>query len=366
MFLRLVWGATALLVLLLNSACAGPSTPFGALESGQTDGKSLPTASTGLDDKPASPFQNDHFVPRLQVSPNRQVLHDHMDVTVAIEDRQGFSKSAKLQVEFNGKPIQVVNHFLIPPDNGRVAYVAYRGLYLRPDRKNEIKFSYKRDSRSRPVEYQLQKPDCSFSADWPVQTLGAFDITEDLKKEIETQAKEQSVNPALLFGLIAQESGFNPNAISWAKAIGLTQVTPIGDKQIAKTYPDWPRSPKVAELPSSLLKLLIQTGEIEEDWRLQPKLSIKGGLTLLKEMNAYWYKKEIPLMLSEGEKAPAVNDLTLASYHSGALRVYEAIQEKGLSYLDHKDLNEAKKYVNRVKSYCYHFSKTADRKVAKR
>ncbi|MEO0337498.1 MAG: transglycosylase SLT domain-containing protein, partial [Pseudomonadota bacterium] len=255
---------------------------------------------------------------------------------------------------------------LIPPDNGRVAYVAYRGLYLRPDRKNDIKFSYQRDSRSQPVEYKLEKPDCSLAADWPVRSLGDFKISADLKSEIEAQAREQKVNPALLFGLIAQESAFDPRAISWAKAIGLTQVTPSGDKQMAKTYPVWPRSPKISKLPSSVLKLLIRSGDIEEDWRLSPKLSITGGLTLLKEMNNYWFKRDVPVLLSEGEEPPPINDLTLASYHSGALRVYEAIQEKGLSYLDHKDLNEAKKYVNRVKSYCYHFANSQDRKVASR
>ncbi|NQY99504.1 MAG: transglycosylase SLT domain-containing protein [Bdellovibrionales bacterium] len=351
-----------LAIAALNVACAGPSTPFGALES--QVGENSESEHFSKSDQASK--SNEHFLPRLQVSPDRQVLHDHMDVTVAIEDRQGFSKNAKLQVEFNGRPIKVDSQILIPPDNGRMAYVAYRGLFLRPDRQNEIKFSYKRDSRAKPVEYDLAKPDCSFSGDWPVQSLGPFKISDELRSEIESQAKQQKVNPALLFGLIAQESAFNPNAISWAKAIGLTQVTPIGDRQIAKTYPNWPRSPKVSELPSSLLKILIQSGELSEDWRLQPKLSIQGGLTLLKEMNSYWYKKEVPVLLSDGELPPAVNDLTLASYHSGALRVYEAIQEKGLSYLDHENLGEAKKYVNRVKSYCYHFANAPKRKVASR
>jgi soluble lytic murein transglycosylase-like protein len=44
--------------------------------------------------------------------------------------------------------------------------------------------------------------------------------------QITAAARENGIDPALLAGLIKQESGFNPNARSGAGAVGLTQLMP--------------------------------------------------------------------------------------------------------------------------------------------
>lgn len=344
---------------LFNIGCAGPTTPFGPIHTLESVKKVEPVKTQ------KASIGNQHFLPSLRVSPDRQVLHDRTDITVAIRDQQGISSHSRLKVSFNGTEIENPAPFLKPPGESRKAFVALRDIYLRPDKKNEVTFYYQRDSRTPAVKYQLAQPECSLVENWRVKDLAPYRVSKELKSEVLLQSQEQGINPALLFGLIAQESGFNPRAISWAKALGLTQVTPIGDAQLAKRFPDWPRSEDIKKYPSGVLKVMIESGKITNDWRLDPKLSITGGIELLKEMNSYWQNKELPLVLSPGDKTPEEIDLTLASYNSGALRVYEAMQEKGLSYMSHKDLKEAKKYVNRVKSFCYHFSSPFSTEVAK-
>jgi soluble lytic murein transglycosylase-like protein len=50
--------------------------------------------------------------------------------------------------------------------------------------------------------------------------------TTDFESEINAAATSNGVDPALLKGLVQQESGFDPNARSGAGAVGLTQLMP--------------------------------------------------------------------------------------------------------------------------------------------
>jgi soluble lytic murein transglycosylase-like protein len=50
--------------------------------------------------------------------------------------------------------------------------------------------------------------------------------TTDFESEINTAATSNGIDPALLKGLVQQESGFDPNARSGAGAVGLTQLMP--------------------------------------------------------------------------------------------------------------------------------------------
>ncbi|MCB0386793.1 MAG: hypothetical protein KDD43_15470, partial [Bdellovibrionales bacterium] len=129
--------------------------------------------------------------------------------------------------------------------------------------------------------------------------------------------------------------------------------------------PDWPRSEKINRLPASLVKSMIGVGKItaQDDWRLDPELSIRGGLTLLEYFERYWRMKtnfsRLEATFPQPEKM--LTPVVLASYHSGAARVKRAINESGREFLDVVYLKEAKKYVNRVSSYCYHFARRKDK-----
>jgi soluble lytic murein transglycosylase-like protein len=55
---------------------------------------------------------------------------------------------------------------------------------------------------------------------------GATDGSTPFGAEIDAAAASNGIDPALLKGLVSQESGFDPNARSGAGAVGLTQLMP--------------------------------------------------------------------------------------------------------------------------------------------
>jgi soluble lytic murein transglycosylase-like protein len=53
-----------------------------------------------------------------------------------------------------------------------------------------------------------------------------YDIPLDLAGRIHREAREAGVDPVLAFGLVDTESSFRRTAVSWAGAVGYTQVMP--------------------------------------------------------------------------------------------------------------------------------------------
>jgi soluble lytic murein transglycosylase-like protein len=64
--------------------------------------------------------------------------------------------------------------------------------------------------------------------------------TTDFEAEINAAATSNGIDPALLKGLVQQESGFNPNARSGAGAVGLTQLMPGTAAALGVTDPTDP------------------------------------------------------------------------------------------------------------------------------
>jgi soluble lytic murein transglycosylase len=107
------------------------------------------------------------------------------------------------------------------------------------------------------------------------------------RSDLVRTAQERDLDPYLLAGLIRQESEFNPQAVSRAKAYGLTQVRPATGRQFA-------RKVGLARVTTRVL--------------YQPAANLKIGSTILRSM-----------LDQQGGKV----EQTLAAYNAGPHRVVE-------------------------------------------
>ncbi len=111
---------------------------------------------------------------------------------------------------------------------------------------------------------------------------------------VEKYSTEYGIDRELLFAVIKTESSFNPEAVSHANAVGLTQITP-------ETF-DWLRT-KLGE-------------EDDELSLLDPETSVKYGAFFLS------------YLLEEFENT----DTALAAYHAGRGRVNGWLEDKSISH----------------------------------
>jgi soluble lytic murein transglycosylase-like protein len=181
---------------------------------------------------------------------------------------------------------------------------------------------------------------------------------------INQNAQKKKLNPFFVAALVAQESSFDPLALSRNRALGLTQVTSLGESEIIKNYETWPRYPGLDAMPLPILRMSILTGRVNSgnEWRLNPAHSIEGGVEYLAYLSEYWRRPERRSMIERklGPSENALSEVMLASYNAGAARVSEALERNGARWLQDEQLGEARKYVRRIVSYCDHFEHRED------
>lgn len=130
-----------------------------------------------------------------------------------------------------------------------------------------------------------------------MKTLYPMKYTEHVEK----YSAEYCVDPELVYAVIKTESSFNPDAVSYANAEGLTQIIP-------ETF-DW---------------LKMRLGEEDENLSLfDPETSIKYG--------AYF----LSYLIDEYENT----DTAIAAYHAGVGNVNKWLEDKSISP-DGKTLSE--------------------------
>ncbi len=338
---------TAPFIGLLFCACAGPTSPFGGVEVWSGDGDPIFFKSAEM---PASEFS---------ISPKRQVLHKESDFVLKFNLKKQKALSSDIKVTYNNK--DVTNTFLKSTSikksaDSAIQYIFNR-LYLKPDKHHNINVFWRAEKDGLYSRVAYLPPVCFLKDDFALVTTKPFKPAKAIINSINTTAKEQQLNPSLLAGLIAQESGFKSNRVSYAKAVGLTQITGPAEEEIKKMRPDWRSDPLIDELDFLTVSQLISNRTINQtvDWRLNPPQAIEGGALYLNYLIDYWSSEENKKLLGQHPNI-SLTSVVLASYNSGALRVKNKIKANGEDWLEDNDLKEAFKYVNSVSSYCYHFS----------
>jgi hypothetical protein len=346
------------LVTLIDLGCAGPATPFGAMN--------WPSFLGGTNSSSLAPGY------RLKFSPERQVLHSSTDLELMIEDADGVPENPKLQLSYNGK--DVTSSFIgkaektyTDPSKRRLK-MTFKNFRLQLLRDHDIHATYWPSKRQEPVSVIYAPPSCSaFSWNGSLTEVPGFDVDPNLISSIDKLSSGQRYNPFLVAGLIAQESAFNPKAVSRSKALGLTQVTPLGEAEIIGSYEEWPRYPGISDMGFWSLRSALNNGKIhpKNEWRLDPDLSIRGGVEYLKYLNEYWSRPDKAAFIDKyfhGSEFKR-SEILLASYNSGAARVSQALDANGENFLKNKELGEARKYVRKITSYCDYFSQKASKEA---
>ncbi len=336
--------------------CAGPYHPFGSEYSFTAIKSKLLTTQTSRSIASADPYLLSEA--EISFSPKYQVLHESRSFEVTISDTEIKQSESSVDFYYNGLNITSLIES-ISSKTFKDHSITYKisNLTLPPSQTHKLFVAYKKKSISIPVVKEYPFPSCNIKEKLNL-TSGQMKISSQIEDAVRKISLSNDINPALMAGLIAQESSFNPKAVSWAKAVGLTQITPIAEKQILETknfkpYPNWGR------LPASILKTYIRSGKInsQNDWKLNPTTSIGGGVEYLKYITSYWLrpqnKEAIPYEMRNSED---VTSIILASYNSGPSRVKRRLLTNGTNWLEARELKEAKKYVFKVKSYCREFS----------
>jgi hypothetical protein len=356
------------LALPLLSGCAGPTTPLGSvwvLTPRQAFGEDLatrsPASSSGSVIQAAT-------IPQILFTPSRQVLHGPASVRVRILDPSGDFTHYKLNVRYNG--VDVSRSFL---RHSRVR-IEPEAKYLEIDNP-EVRLPAVEDHRIEMV-YQsasgaiasarYKAPVCNAFHASKIRNVADFRPDSQLLDLIARLSSQEGFNPAFFTALIAQESGFNPKTISWAKAIGLTQMTSRAEAEVIDDFHDWPRYPRIESYPLVRLKYMVMTGKINgsNEWRLDPSKSVEGGIMYARYLSGLWSTEantaRIRKLFPHQPIEIIRTKLILASYHSGYTRVSAALDSRGRRWLFTRGLKEARKYVNRIFSYCNYFIEGED------
>jgi hypothetical protein len=363
-------GKACAFILLLSSlgflaGCLGPTTPLGAVDrsaEGPPEASLQPPAEALQ--APAAPGAAEAEEPaRILFTPSYQQVHGPYTWKVVVVDPSAPERpdAGRLRVFYNGFEVT---------DSARFQFrVGYRRaeerdlealllemphLRLRPLDDHDIVVKYT-TARGTPVSASYPFPAVrDLGAQEAVGTTGPFSVDPTVLGAVYEASRHYRLNPVLFLALIAQESSFNPWALSKARALGLTQITHLAERDIAPAFPDWPRYPAIDGLSrNSLRRLIPQVVNGDNEWRLHPVKSVWGGAHYLSHLRGrLQHERNRPAVSLGGEDEDRVlAEATLAAYNSGLSRTLHWMLRHREQWLDQDKAKEAKRYVRKIISY---------------
>lgn len=374
---------SSIVCAFILSACAGPMDPFGATPIFESTMKGLQLQSSSEATLAVAPTKFQGRSPAsastasIEFYPPRKIWHRSFDLSVTVRDEMGIDENSKVNFFYDGEDVtnRIVSyarsHYSNDSKQVRFTIPAFR---LLPQQDRALVVTYtKLDPMGNDQFFGkvYEEPSCPIRNLQTLTTetnLKGFQASDRLINHIRILSTFNQMNPALVAGLIAQESSFDPHAVSSAKALGLTQITAPAETHILEDLgaraATWPRYPGLREMNPLRIRALIALGRINatNEWRLADERSIQGGISYLKYIQQYWSSftplvdRSLASLATEDKQDEMVN-LILASYNSGPYRVRKNLDQHGTKWLEAKNLAEAKKYVHNVKSYCYDFAR---------
>lgn len=330
-------------------SCAGPMSPFGAHNPFTAKNVEYFTH----DQEDALRDLSSQRVAKIEFYPSHMNYHDKGNVQIKITSPVKLTEKSKFQIFYNNLNVtsDVVKKSHVEISADRKEYLVTIPRIKLPAHKGH-NVSVRFIGKDFILEKEYPRPTCRLDKLNPIVDTYPFNVKKSFISSLQNYGKQKELNPSLMAGLIAKESGFNTKAVSWAKAIGLTQITELAESHVLDQYKNWPEYPGLDDYSVATIKTLIKLGKVNEnnEWRLNKRYSILGGISYIRYIESYWdrYPEHIARF--------GLTDLVLASYNSGPYRVRREIEKLGDSWLQSNQLNEARKYVKMVKSYCYHFS----------
>jgi hypothetical protein len=354
-----------LIFSFLLVSCAGPTNPFGSDLSNIFDiqndyEKRIPTdnfrQTAGYDEKIT-----------IEFFPKMQNWHRTHDIFVHIKSESSPIYLQNIRFFWDHKDVTntIFRNYDVILQNPRDLIIKLNDIRLRPSDDNQIFVYYSNINNGQIFGQEYLPPRCILTEDQNVANTRPFKVKKSFLKLVDKQAEINELNPSLLTALIAQESGFNYKAVSYAKAIGLTQVTNLASAHVKRKYRRWKSDKRISKLPAPIIRAMVRMGKItrKHDWRLDKEKSVIGGIEYINYLENYWMANENIINRSYGNhinKDQILTDLILSSYNSGPYRTKSELIANGRQWKDAKSLKEAKNYINKIKSYCYHFSSDGD------
>ncbi|HAZ12456.1 MAG: hypothetical protein A2X86_16850 [Bdellovibrionales bacterium GWA2_49_15] len=369
---RTVYILLVILAVAILASCAGPYNavgPYSAYTRGPTfSAQQINIPPNSIDSFLIQTPENSHMRSpahfsssraNITFSPDKMLFNTDTPLAITIRSATPLSKNYEIIASLNGQDVTAQAKRVI--SNPKILTLYFNSAYFQKKLDYTFAVFFRNSPNDSWSDAVLEEAGCSLSAQdqffFPKSRSGKYAVIS----YVELMSRKNNLNPSLIYGLINQESSFNPKAFSPKMAVGLTQMTLRAARQVAMAGPEWPIYENLESLPFIEGKFLIETGQIhgDMDWRLGPEKSIEGGIAYLRYLSDFWAKYLKGLNNSSSsqtlDREKSMCNLVLASYNLGPARLKSILKESAES--QQTEWNKIRPYLRSIKTDCFQTSR---------